>query len=124
MHCTCTAARALHVHPTCAAREPHTHCACTAHAPQVRLVFLLDALVRHLGARRAGLQKVADAPSDFPSLQAATQMLCALCAALDRAPPLEFAHTRLSLREWLREHLELALQREVRSPPDLPRISP
>ena len=33
--------------------------------------------------------------------QAATQQLCALCAALDRAPPLEFPHARLSVREWL-----------------------
>ena len=80
---------------------------------QARLAFLFDALVRQLGARRAGLQKVADAPADMPSLQAATQQLCALCAALDRAPPLEFPHARLSVREWLREHLELVLQREV-----------
>ena len=74
---------------------------------QARLAFLFDALVRQLGARRAGLQKVADAPADMPSLQAATQQLCALCAALDRAPPLEFPHARLSVREWLREHLSL-----------------
>ena len=80
---------------------------------QGRLSYLLDALVRHLAARRAGQQRLADAPQDFPSLQAATQQLCALCAALDRAPPLEFPRARLSIREWLREHLELALQREV-----------
>ena len=80
---------------------------------QGRLAYLLDALVRHLAARRAGQQRLADAPQDFPSLQEATQQLCALCAALDRAPPLEFPRARLSIREWLREHLELALQREV-----------
>ena len=81
---------------------------------QARLALLFDALSRHLGARRAGLQRVADAPADMPSLQAASQHMCALCAALDRAPPLELSHARLlSVREWLREHLELVLQGEV-----------
>ena len=50
---------------------------------------------------------MADASGDLPTLQLATQQLCALCAALDRAPPLEFPRARLSIREWLREHLEL-----------------
>ena len=36
-----------------------------------RLAFLFDALARQLGARRAGLQRLADAPADMPSLQAA-----------------------------------------------------
>ena len=38
---------------------------------QARLAFLFDALARQLGARRAGLQRLADAPADMPSLQAA-----------------------------------------------------
>ena len=38
---------------------------------QARLAFLFDALARQLGARRAGLQRPADAPADIPSLQAA-----------------------------------------------------
>ena len=77
---------------------------------EARLAFLLDAIVRHLNARRLGVAP--PPPPETPPLQQASTQLCALCAALDRAPPLDFARSRLLVREWLREHLEV-VQREV-----------
>ena len=78
---------------------------------EARLAFLLDAIVRHLNARRLGVAP--PPPPETPPLQQASTQLCALCAALDRAPPLDFARSRLLVREWLREHLEIVVQREV-----------
>ena len=75
---------------------------------EARLGYLLDLVTAHLSANRQYAR-----PPDGPDMATATQQLTTLAAALDRAPLLELARARLSLREWLREHLEAKLHKDV-----------
>ena len=75
-----------------------------------RLCYLIDICASHFHAQRTSGR----AP-DSVDMGSASHQLCTLCAALDAAPPLTVARARLSMREWLREHVEHKLQREVAS---------
>ena len=72
-----------------------------------RLISLLRVVALHLNARR----NATPPPDTQLTHHQAMHRLCVLCAALDKAPMLAVGGERFSLREWMRERLELAVEK-------------